>query len=548
MVSLWGSKDQTSGTEESTNPAHADGADAEQSQPPRPHRSEEHTDERSRLLPPRQDRFLDPDDPAASIHTCLSEAVLTRAQVSPYNLWTVRAIRFFAVAFFAITFLWWVLLLVSIFVSPPGMHSRGSGFFDVSYTTLTAANLLVGILFFSIPSKALELTSMFVALLLFIDTIIIVSVAQLRFEEGWVGIASVIWATLMAVYIVISDRVVAWGKGEEEERLTGRRETRRSLAEWLGVFTYTFIMVVIIIVTLLLTATLILRARDASLEAPGQKYFVDDDKYRVHLSCNGVADDAYPTILVEAGSEPYEGTLGPFFEAAYKNGTIQRYCYWDRPGLAFSDNAPSPHSAGMSIDALSEALAQAGELGPYVLVSADIGSIYSRIFSSRHSGDVEGIMLVDPLHEDYLWNIGNARRGFVLWGWGIISPLGLQRLAGVIFHGRTREDRVYGRSANQSGRYIKAKLQENLVATSLTRTEVGTARNIQDKTTPLVVVSSGIKYRSNQEWAEKQEAMTKITNNLVAWDVVKRAPHNVWETLEGRTVMEKRLGQLVKKN
>lgn len=390
---------------------------------------------------------------------------------------------------------------------------------------------------------------MFVALLLFIDTIIIVSVAQLRFEEGWVGLASVIWATLMAAYVVVSDRVVAWGKGEEEERLTGRRETRRSLAEWLGVFTHTFIMIIIIIVAFLLTASLILRARDASLQAPGQKYFVDGEKYRVHLSCTGNAtyvDGDYPTILIEAGAEPYEGSLGPFFQAAYVNGTIPRYCYWDRPGLAFSDNAPSPHSAGMSVDALSEALAQAGELGPYILVSTDIGSIYSRIFASRHSGDVKAIMLIDPLHEDYLWDVGNPRRGLTLWGWGIISPLGLQKLAGVIFHSRTREDRVYGQSAYQNGRFIKAKLQENLVATSLTRTEIGTARNIQDKTTPLVVISSGIKYRSNQNWAEKQEAMTKITDNLVSWDVVKQAPHNVWESLEGRKVMEKRLGQLVK--
>lgn len=69
MVSLWGSKDQSSRPEDSTNPARADGADTEQSQqqPTRSRRSEErHTDERTRLLPPRQDGFLEPDDPAVS--------------------------------------------------------------------------------------------------------------------------------------------------------------------------------------------------------------------------------------------------------------------------------------------------------------------------------------------------------------------------------------------------------------------------------------------------------------------------------------------------
>ena len=429
------------------------------------------------------------------------------------------------------------------------MHSRGSGFFDVSYTTLTAGNLLIGILFFSIPSKALEITSMAVALLLLVDTIIIAAVTQLRFEEGWVGIASALWATLMAIYIVIANRVVAWGKREEEERLTGRHETRRSLREWCAVFTYTVIMVVIIVVTVLLTGSLILRARDSSLEAPGDKWFVDDGKYRVHLSCRGnqtYAEEGYPTVIIEAGAEPYEGTLGPFFNGAYVNGTIPRYCYWDRPGLAFSDNAPSPHSAGMSVDALSEALAQAGELGPYILVSADIGSIYSRIFSSRHNSEVKALVLIDPLHEDYLWEVGKPSRGFLLWAWGIISPLGIQRLPGALLNGRTREDRVWGISAYQSGRYIKAKLQEALVATSLTRTEIGQARNIQEKNVSLVVISSGIQYRRNSDWAEKQEAMTKITNNLVAWDVVKHAPHNVWESFEGRKTIESRIGQLVR--
>ena len=429
------------------------------------------------------------------------------------------------------------------------MHSRGSGFFDVSYTTVTLGNLLVAILFFSIPSKALELTNLLVAVLLLVDMIIIVSVPQLRTEEGWVGIASVVWATTMAGYSVMTDRIVAWGKQEEEERLTGRRETRRSLREWCGVFIYTVIMVVIIIVTILLTATLILRARDASLEAPGELWPVDGGKYRVHVQCIGnatYADAGYPTVLIEGSEYPYEGTIAPFFEGAYKNGTISRYCYWDRPGLAFSDNAPSPHSAGASVGALSEALAQAGEEGPWILVSAGIGSIYSRIFSSRHRGEVKAMMLIDPFPEDLLWKIGEPGHGFLLWAWGIISPLGLERLPSAIFRGRTREDRVYGRAAYQSGRFIKAKLQENLVAASLTKTDIDQARTIQDKDTPLVVVSSGILYRSDQDWADKQEQMTKITNNLVAWDVVKKAPHEVWRTLTGREVLEGRLGQLVK--
>jgi len=299
-----------------------------------------------------------------------------------------------------------------------------------------------------------------------------------------------------------------------------------------------------------MTATLGIRTRDASLEMQGERIFVDGNKYQVHLACvgnisstNGKRD---PTVIIEAGENPSEYDFEHWAYNAYQNGTISRYCYWDRPGYAWSDNAPSPHSAGMSADALSEALARAGEEGPWILVSAGIGSVTSRIFSSRHTRDVVGIMLVDPLHEDLLHRIASPGRGFLLWAWGIISPLGIERLGGAIFQGRTREDRVYGRNAYQSGKYIKAQLQENLVADSLTKNEVVSARTIQSSDTPLVVVSSGIKCRSDREWERKQEDLTHLTDKLVSWDVVNKAPHEVWSTTNGRKVMEKRLGELVK--
>ena len=200
----------------------------------------------------------------------------------------------------------------------------------------------------------------------------------------------------------------------------------------------------------------------------------------------------------------------------------------------------------MSAGNLGEALAIAGEEGPWILVSAGYGSIVSRIFSARNRKDVTGIMMVDPLHEDLLYKIASPYRGFVIWGWGIISPLGIQRITGAIFNGITREDRVYGKAAYQTGKFIKAQLQENLVADSLTKSEVAQSRTIQAEDTPLVVVSSGIHVRRDKEWERKQEDLTKITGKLISWDVVNKAPHQVWDTYHGRQVMEKRLGQLVK--
>lgn len=396
----------------------------------------------------------------------------------------------------------------------------------------------------------MRVTTAVIAVLLLIDMIIILAVPRIRVEEGWVGIASVVWAAVIASWCVLTDRVVAWGKKEEEERLTGRPETRRTLKEWLAVLTATIISIVFIFIVMLMTATLGIRANDTSLEMYGERIFVDGNKYQVHLACVGNVSSTHgkrnPTIILEAGEAPSEYDFEHWAYSSYKNGTISRYCYWDRPGYAWSDSAPSPHSAGMSADALSEALARSGEEGPWILVSAGIGSITSRIFSSRHLRDVVGIMLVDPMHEDLLHRIASPGRGFKLWAWGVISPLGIERLGGVLFKGRTREDRVYGRSAYQGGKYIKAQLQENLVADSLTKNEVVLARTIQSSNTPLVIVSSGIKCQTDNEWERKQKDLTSLTDKLLSWDVVDKAPHQVWNTLDGRTIMEKRLGLLVK--
>jgi len=458
--------------------------------------------------------------------------------------------RYLTIIFLIISFLWWVLLLVSIFVSPPRFNSRGSGFFDFAYTCLTIGNLLVATIFFITPAKGLRITTAIIAVLLAVDMILILSVPRLRLEEGWIGIASVVWAFIMAVWCILTDRVVAYGKKEEEERLTGRAESRRTLKEWLAVLAATVLTVVFIVIVVLMTATLGMRARDSTLKMYGDRILVDGDKYAVHLACIGNVTETGgqrdATVILEAGENPLEYDLEHWAYSAFRNGTISRYCYWDRPGYAFSDNAPSPHSAGMSADALSEALAKQGEEGPYILVAAGTGSIVARIFSSRHLKQVTGLLFVDPFHEDLLHQLASPSRGFLLWAWGVISPLGTVRLAGAVFKGRTREDRVYGRNAYQSGKFIKAQLQENLVADSLTKSEVVSARNIQSSNTPLVVMSSGIEVGKSSEWERKQEDLSTLTDNLVAWDTISGAPHEVWQTLKGRAAMEKRLRQLVK--
>lgn len=165
----------------------------------------------------------------------------------------------------------------------------------------------------------------------------------------------------MSLWTLLTDRTVKWGK--EEERLTGRAETRRTLAEWLAVLLSTLAYVVMAAAVVLITLTVILRALDARVAPPGKLYWVDGAKYRIHLHCRGNRTER-PTVLLEGGERPVAEGLWGLADAALDRGSISRYCFVDRPGVAWSDAAPSPLSAGFAVDVISEALSQSDERGP----------------------------------------------------------------------------------------------------------------------------------------------------------------------------------------
>lgn len=222
-------------------------------------------DEHTRLLPNRVDSsrgMLTPDDPA----------------VSPYNLWSIRILRYLTLFFAFVSFVWWVLLLVSAFATPPGIHTRGSLFYAFGFSTLTMANLTFVLIFFGVPSKSVRILSFVMSFLLMLDMILLLAVQRTRYEEGWVGAVSVIWALLMSLWTLLTDRMVKWGKEEEEERLTGRAETRRTLTEWTAVLVSTIAYIIMIVAVVLITISIIIRALDANLAPPGKLYEVDSNK------------------------------------------------------------------------------------------------------------------------------------------------------------------------------------------------------------------------------------------------------------------------------
>ncbi len=104
----------------------------------------------------------------------------------------MRIVRYLSIGFALLSFVWWTILLVASFVTPPGFHTRGSGFFTFSYSSLALANLLFTLVFFAIPSKAVRILSIIMGGMLLIDVILLLSVEKTRHEESWVGMVSVL--------------------------------------------------------------------------------------------------------------------------------------------------------------------------------------------------------------------------------------------------------------------------------------------------------------------------------------------------------------------
>lgn len=60
------------------------------------------------------------------------------------------------------------------------------------------------LLFFATPSKSEQISWIILSVLLLVDTIVILAVPRVRGEAGWVGIVSVLWATVISAWGVSS--------------------------------------------------------------------------------------------------------------------------------------------------------------------------------------------------------------------------------------------------------------------------------------------------------------------------------------------------------
>ncbi len=139
------------------------------------------------------------------------------------------------------------------------------------------------------------------------------------------------------------------------------------------------------------------RRAERKYRPPGR--LVDVGGYRLHIHCSGPegARDG-PTVVMDAGIG--ECSLG-WSLVQPEIGGFARVCTYDRAGLGWSDRAPTARTSQQIVEELHALLVNAGIEPPYVMVGHSFGGLNVRLFASRFSEEVAGMVLVDSSHEDY---------------------------------------------------------------------------------------------------------------------------------------------------
>jgi len=161
--------------------------------------------------------------------------------------------------------------------------------------------------------------------------------------------------------------------------------------------------------------------------APGR--MIDVGGFRMHIDISG---EGSPCVVFEAG---IAATSLSWRLVQPEIANLTRTASYDRAGLGWSDLAAEPRGARQEAQELHRLLGRSGIKPPMVLAAHSYGALVAMEYAARFSGDVAGVVLVDPVTASEWTNPPKSRltilrRGIRLSRRGaLLARLGLVRFA-----------------------------------------------------------------------------------------------------------------------
>ncbi len=257
--------------------------------------------------------------------------------------------------------------------------------------------------------------------------------------------------------------------------------------------------------------------------APGR--MVKAASSQMHLLCSGERRPGEPLVLLESGMGSWS-----FYWRMVQPAVAQfaRVCAYDRPGFGWSPPGVQPRSASRIAAELHEALQNAGEPAPYLLVGHSLGGIFVRQFARLYPQEVCGMVLVDSAHEDQLERMPWARKeaqgiSFTFTFLAILHRLGILRLLGKSLLSRfasvkTEQEQKLFLATLLSSRYFETSRDESLSVLQPLKPEERLA-SLGDK--PLTVIQAGGQPETlprgytPERWQQQRRAWDEIQQDLL---------------------------------
>ena len=132
-----------------------------------------------------------------------------------------------------------------------------------------------------------------------------------------------------------------------------------------------------------------------STDSPPLGGFYDVNGQQLWLHRSG---ERRPAVVFLSGA----GTVGlDYLNVQERAARLTTSVIYDRSGTGWSQAAPLAGSAAATAQELRLLLARAEIPPPYVLVGHSLGGLFARRYAQLFPGEVAGLVLLDPAHEDY---------------------------------------------------------------------------------------------------------------------------------------------------